>query len=101
MQKCDNLNPVGTPVPGSDYTFTDNFNYDLARNVDLGHLYSLLGYKDFDEKISEQDCLRTDCLHPCFGWGRHGYCGNCFKTYVETGEGWDCSQCTLRYEGHY
>ena len=71
--QCAKEHPVGSPEPPTEWTTTNNFNYDMKRRLDLPHLYSLLG-PEGSPAIDDRSCDAVDCLHPCYGENMLGAC---------------------------
>merc|ERR1712024_380501 len=84
---CAAYNPkVNQPQPGSRYTITDDFNYQLMKaRVPFDSVYAPLGdLSDPSHKMIEpRDCEDVDCMHPCYGKNQYGACGKCVSHLLE------------------
>jgi len=71
---------VGEPMPGSRYTTTSEFNYQLYVNrVDYRAIYGAFGNIEDPNHvmIDPRDCEAVDCLNPCYGENEFGACSKC------------------------
>merc|ERR1711978_268291 len=84
---CAAFDPkVNQPKPGSRYTITDDFNYELMKaRVPFDSVYAPLGdISDPNHKMIEpRDCEDVDCMHPCYGKNQYGACGKCVSYLLE------------------
>ena len=84
---CFTFKPkVNQLKPGSRYTITDDFNYQLMKaRVPFDSVYAPLGdLSDPNHKMIEpRDCEYVDCMHPCYGKNQYGACGKCVSYLLE------------------
>jgi len=88
---------VGEPMPGSRYTTTSEFNYQLYVNrVDYRAIYGAFGNIEDPNHvmIDPRDCEDVDCLNPCYGENEFGACSKCAQ-YLFENEGARNSVCNL------
>merc|ERR1711992_360097 len=83
-QYCASFDPkVNEPKPGSRYTITDDFNYDLMKaRIPYDSIYAPLGdlSDPNHQMIDPRDCEYVDCMHPCYGKNQYGACSKCVDT---------------------
>ena len=95
---CAAFDPkVNEPKPGSRYTITDDFNYDLMKaRIPYDSIYAPLG--DISDPnhvmIDPRDCEYVDCMHPCYGKNQYGACSKCVD-YMLAHEGQRHSVCDM------
>merc|ERR550539_1397001 len=77
---------VGEPMPGSRYTTTSEFNYQLYVNrVNYRAIYGAFGNIEDPNHvmIDPRDCEAVDCLNPCYGENEFGACSKCAQYLFE------------------
>ena len=57
-------------MPGTRYTITSEFNYQMTMNrIDFTVIYGAFGVREDPDwvMVDPRECDEVDCLNPCYG----------------------------------